>query len=179
MKIAETKVNQIAVLQRDGYKTLAFKTPNCDLRAFENLDEELLKSAYISLEIKKKKSSTANAYMWMLLGKIANAIDDGISKYDVYREILRKMDACVIQKLSVHTVDFICQGWESQGVGWQTEELDRDEENVYVMFYEGSSAFDSFQQHRFIDLVVEEAKSYGIETMSTEELKRMKFALKG
>lgn len=139
---------------------------------------ELLEGDLLRIEVKKykaKRSLTANAYMWVLLNEIAQKT--GEPRTEVYRQAI--MDAGVMKPLVVKekivdevlpmltdvkptgTGDFALEGHTKNG--W-TE----------VYLYIGSSKYNTEEMSRLIDYIVTEAKALGIDTMTPEELERMK-----
>ena len=73
------------------------------------------------------------------------------------------------------------ENWKSRGLGWMAEPIGKgsNEGFVSVMNYYGSSAYDTAEMSRLIDSLVSEAKSLGIETLTPNELERLKTAWKG
>lgn len=137
---------------------------------------DALKDTDCDFEIKKhrqKRSLNANAYAWVLIGKIAEKT--GVSANDYYRRTIKesgiKTDViCVPEK----AIEAVISGWEHNGTGWLTEKMDSKIKGCTNMrlFY-GSSSFDSAEMARFIDLLVQDAESLGIPTVTETEIKRM------
>ena len=128
------------------------------------------------LELKrfrKKRSLDANAYMWVLVDKLADKL--GARKEDVYREAIRDIPgvwqfACVQLK----DADELARLWTGRGIGWQVDEMPSKIEGCKTLiFYKGSSEFDTKQMSTLIDYLVEECKAQHIETMSPDELSRL------
>ena len=70
--------------------------------------------------------------------------------------------------------DRLREGWEKNGIGWQTDTLNsRSDGCTNVILYYGSSVYDSKQMARLIDSLVQEAEGLGIPTYP-EEAERMK-----
>ena len=68
-------------------------------------------------------------------------------------------------------VDNFRQSWEQNGIGWQTDVMPSKIEGcVNVKVYYGSSTYDTAQMSRLIDLVVQECKDAGIETLPPDKL---------
>jgi hypothetical protein len=66
-------------------------------------------------------------------------------------------------------------GWERNGLGWQTDTYPSKIPGcTNVVLYYGSSAYDTAQMARLIDLIVYECKLQGIETLTPQELDAMK-----
>ena len=124
-------------------------------------------------EIKRhceKRSLDANAYCWVLLDKLAEKLE--ISKTEIYRGYIREIGGnsetvCVLGKAD----EKLCQGWTRNGIGWQTERLPSKIEGcVNIVLYYGSSTYDTAQMSRLINLIVQDCKALGIETMAPQEL---------
>lgn len=122
---------------------------------------------------RKKRSLDSNAYAWVLMDKLAAHYRVPVT--EVYRNFVREIGGnSEIICMMDGAVQTFCQGWEHNGIGWQTEVLPSKIEgcsNVKVYF--GSSTYDTDQMSRLIELVVQECKSAGIETLTPEELARM------
>lgn len=122
----------------------------------------------------RPRSLDANAYFWALCDKLAEKTR--ISKEQIYRNLIREIGGnsetvCVQNK----AVDKLRQGWEHHGVGWLTDTLESKIEGcTNVTLYYGSSSYDAAQMSRLIDLTVQECREQGIETMTPEELSRLK-----
>lgn len=135
-----------------------------------------LKGETVKVEIKKAskaKSRDANAYCWVIIDKIAEKT--GISRSEVYRHAIKEIGGvsttvCVQDK----AVDRLREGWEKNGIGWQTDTLkSRIDGCTNVILYYGSSVYDSRQMARLIDSLVQEAEALGIPTYP-DEVERMK-----
>ena len=125
-------------------------------------------------EHREKRSLDANAYCWVLLDKLAEATR--IPKEEIYRKAIREIggvsDTVCVQRKAA---DRLCKCWESNGIGWFSERFEsRLEGCVNVTLYYGSSTYDTAQMSRLIDYIVEDCKALGIETLTPENLARMK-----
>lgn len=119
----------------------------------------------------KKRSKDANAYAWVLMQKIAEAIKD--DKEHVYLMCLQKYSRAfthvivkesAIDKMKVLYRTFIDLGKVT--VNGQT--------GHQLQVYFGSSTFDSKEMAVFIDGIISECKDLGIETLPSDEIERMK-----
>lgn len=125
-------------------------------------------------EHRERRSLDANAYCWVLLDKLAEKLS--LPKTDVYRRFIREIGGnsetvCVVEKAA----NKLCDGWQHNGIGWQTERIPSKIDGcVNVILYYGSSTYDTKQMSRLIDMVVEECKENGIETLTPMELDRLK-----
>lgn len=66
--------------------------------------------------------------------------------------------------------------WERLGQGWPTEQVDftPDGERVVIRAYYGSSTYNTKRMSRLIDMIVEDCKELGIETLTPQQLDAMK-----
>ncbi len=119
---------------------------------------------------KKKRSLDANAYCWVLLDKLASVLQK--PKTEIYRQYIRDVGGnsetvCVVNK----AVDKLCSHWSDHGLGWLTDTMPSKIEGcTNVILYYGSSEYDTKQMSRLINLIVEDCKTQGIETMTPDEL---------
>ena len=120
---------------------------------------------------REKRSLDANAYAWVLMQKIAEAIHS--DKWTVYLEMLKK-----------YRRDFTFVICKEKAID-KLKELyrtcvDLGEVNVngteghQMQVFFGSSTFDTKAMSVFIDGIVSECKELGIETMTPAELEQMK-----
>lgn len=126
------------------------------------------------LKPKKRRSLDANAYMWVLCDKIAEAIET--TKENVYRTAIRQVGVFDDVHLVAPAVETLIAGWEHNGVGWFGETVDDAAEMKTVRLYYGSSTYDSKQMARLIDEIIVYCKDFGIEHLPPDELERMKAA---
>ena len=121
-------------------------------------------------EHKKKRSLDANAYAWVLMGKLAEATEQ--CNTDVYKTFIREIGGnydtlCMLDK----AVARFCQTWQKNGIGWVTETMPSKLPNcTTVLAYYGSSTFDSRQMSKFTELIIDECKQYNIETKTPAEM---------
>lgn len=156
---------------RDGNWVVSISTP-VDISSL--YDE--LSGKEISFEIKqarKSRSLSANAYAWVLIDKIAEKT--GLRKSDVYKHSIKEIGGvsdviCVMDK----AVDRLREGWEKNGLGWQTDTLPSKVEGcTNVILYYGSSVYDSKQMAQLIDSLIQDAEMLGIPTITDEQAQRM------
>lgn len=122
-------------------------------------------------EHRKKRSLDANSYAWLLIGKLANKL--GLPKEDVYREFIKDVgNNYEILPIRNDAVDKWIANWQSKGIGWCCDILGESKLDGYtnVITYYGSSTYDSKQMSKLINLIVDECKQQGIETMTSAEL---------
>lgn len=134
---------------------------------------KLQKKLYVA-ELKlfrKKRSLDANAYAWVLIHKLAEAMR--IPPEEVYRQQIQNVGdnytpVCVREK----DVERFIRGWNANGIGWPVEDLGQSQVPGCrnLMAYHGSSTFDTGQMSRLIELLVADCKQLGIETLPPEKL---------
>lgn len=119
---------------------------------------------------RKRRSLDANAYFWVLVSKLAEQLR--ITKEEVYRECIRNIGGnSEIVCVKTQAVERLCQGWQKNGLGWIAETFPSKLEGcTNVTLYYGSSTYDSKQMSDLIEIVVQECKELGIETMTPAEL---------
>ena len=98
-----------------------------------------------------------------------------ISKLDLYREFIRGIgDNFYVLLVKTSEVTAVIKSWQHNGLGWIADDLGQcDDEYSYVMFYKGSSTYDTKQMSNLIELAVTECKEQGIETKTPDEIARM------
>lgn len=168
MKIQFDKA-QWMVLNDDTW--LMLKVNRHDATAF--LDEMKAGKMYDAdlKEHKEKRSLDANAYCWLLLGKIAAKV--GLGKDDVYREMIKNVgDNYTVVPIRNDAVDKWIENWRCRGTGWVCDIIGESKIDGYtnVITYYGSSTYDTKQMSALISLVVQECKTLGIETATPAEL---------
>lgn len=133
--------------------------------------DELLACEKVSVEIKpyrEKRSINANAYAWTLINRLADKLN--IPPEQIYRETIRSMGGVSeIVQCKRNAVDKLKSVWQSHGIGWQVDTVDGKDGWVNCILYYGSSVYDTAQMKRLIDLLVDECKAQGIDTMSEYE----------
>lgn len=160
--IFKHKVNLTFEVDQEDTETAEFQ----DLQQLEDLNITISKQT-------KRRSLEANAYCWLLIGKIAEKLRT--TKIGVYREYIKDCGIYRVVTVDAKAVDTFKHVWQSQGLGWLCETSEsRTNGFVDVVAYYGTSSYNAKQMARFIDYVVEEAKSLGIETLTAREIEAMK-----
>lgn len=156
---------------RDGRWVLSLVTPEDFSEQFDELAGKV-----VNVEIKqarKHRSLDANAYAWVLIDKIAEKT--GLRKVDVYRHSIKEIGGvsdtiCVTDK----AVDRLREGWEKNGIGWQTDTMPSKIAGcTNVVLYYGSSVYDTKQMSQLIDSLIQDAESLGIPTLNEEQAARL------
>lgn len=157
------------VRSRDGKEwIITFSTPEDFSTEFDDLADKP-----VSVEIKqarKRRSLDANAYAWVLIDNIASKT--GVRKTEVYRNAVREIGGasttvCVQDK----AVERLRESWAKNGLGWQSDTIrSRLDGCTNVILYYGSSVFDSRQMAQLIDLLIQDAESLGIATLTDAQV---------
>lgn len=124
---------------------------------------------------RQKRSLTANAYAWQLIGQLAKAL--GTPTNEVYRNLILEIgDNFEIIVLREDAVQSFTDHWQEKGLGWIVKPIGAHVLRGYVEVaaYYGSSTYDSKQMSELIDLIVLECKEQGIETLTERELSLLK-----
>lgn len=122
-------------------------------------------------EYRPRRSLDANAYAWVLLGKISAKV--GVPKEEVYRHFIKDVgDNYVIVPIKNEAVDKWIENWQSKGIGWVCDILGESKLEGFtnIITYYGSATYDSKQMSVLINLIVDECKEQGIETATPQEL---------
>ena len=133
--------------------------------------DELKSQEKLTLKIDKyreKRSLNANAYAWLLIGKIGNSTR--ASKEEVYFNMLKDYGQSDLVSVLAHIpVEHYFKYYEEAGESTLNGKLFK-----HYRVYKGSSEFDTREMSIFIDGIVSEAKNLGIETMTPNEIAKMK-----
>lgn len=124
---------------------------------------------------REKRSLNANAYCWQLIGKLADKLFP-LTKTEIYRQYVRQIGPYKDFELTEDEAKTFRVVWENMGEGWPTEQVDftPDGERVIIRAYYGSSQYNTRQMSRLIDLVVQDCKEQGIETLTPQQLDALK-----
>lgn len=120
---------------------------------------------------KEKRSLDANAYAWVLMTKIAEAAFS--SKEEIYEEMLQRYgvlyedEAGYVSITVKKSVDMKC-------IDGHWKYIKDNGRFASYLKIKGSSDYTTAEMSVFIDRIVEEAKELGIETVTPDELERMK-----
>lgn len=123
-----------------------------------------------AVKYRNRRSLDANAYMWVLLQKMADKLHR--DKWEIYLEMLGRYGVFTHIIVKPHVVEKVKNEWRA------VKELGEVSVNgttgIQLQCYFGSSTYDTKEMSVLIDGVVSEARELGIETLPPEELERMK-----
>ena len=134
---------------------------------------ESLKDCEVDVEIKKhreKRSLTANAYFWVLIGKIAEKLS--IPDDEVYRQMIKDVGVSEVICVPKRAAALLEKTWSANGKGFFTETLDVGDQVTMKLYY-GSHLYNTKQMSRLIDNAVQDAKALGITTETPDQIARM------
>ena len=120
-------------------------------------------------EYKEKRSLDANAYAWVLLGKLQDRLH--IPKEDIYRDLIRNIGSYEVVPIKNEALSKFKQAWSKNGLGWITDTTKSKLEGyTNVIAYYGSSIYNTKEMSGFIELIIQECEQLHIETRSKEEI---------
>ena len=132
-----------------------------------NLDREKIYDVEIK-EHKNKRSLNANSYAWALINKLGNKLR--MSKDDIYIMMLERYGQSeVVSVRSDIDVKGYFQYFKEIGRGFV-----QGKEFTHYKIFKGSSQYDTKEMSILIDGIVSECQDLGIETMTPDELERLK-----
>lgn len=123
---------------------------------------------------KNKRSLDQNAYCFVLCQKIAEVI--GSTKELVYQKFIKDVGQFAIVPIKDDAVESYIRLWGGKGLGWHAEVLDDSKFRGYknIITYFGSSSYNTAEMCILLNETVLQAKELGIETLSENELLRLK-----
>ena len=132
------------------------------------------KDRLYDLEVKehrKKRSLDANAYAWVLINKIADALR--ITPVEIYRQaILNVAGNYEIIPVKEEAAAHFKQVWEAQGLGWPCVDMGKSKIDGYrnLRAYYGSSTYSTSQMAQLIENLLQDCRALDIEVKSEEEI---------
>ena len=136
--------------------------------------DEIKEGKEYLLTIKEKRnhrSLDANAYFWVLVGKLSAALR--IPPNEIYRHYIPDVgDNYVIVPVREDVIEEWNRLWCAGHDGRLTEDMGecRHTKGYHnIRCYIGSSDYDTAQMSRLIDLVIDDCKAQGIDTISDRE----------
>ncbi len=143
-----------------------------------NCYDELHNAEKLAIKIskhKEKRSLNANAYFWVLCGKLASKLRQ--DKIDIYRHLIQNTgDNFEVLPIRNEAVETFIRNWQSRGLGWVCDNLGDSKIDGYtnVCAYYGSSVYNKKQMSDLIDSIVFECKEQGIQVETPEQIAKMK-----
>ena len=152
-----------------GKWMITFSTSENITGGIDKIRDKVLRIA--AKQYREKRSLDSNAYAWVLMQKIAEAIHS--DKWSVYLVMLEKYS-----RAFTHVIvrPDVVPRFEAE---WRTvrnlgEITVNGQTGIQLQLYFGSSTFDTKEMSVFIDGLVEECRQLEIETLPPAEIERMK-----
>jgi hypothetical protein len=167
------KANNIRLIYTEHGKAEIILSTDQSRIDISPLKEVVAKGKTLAVEIKQyrqKRSLDANAYLWVLLQKIAEAVNS--SKDEVYLQMLERYGVFTHIVVKPHMVDKVRQEWRT--VRELGEVTVNGKTGMQLQCFFGSSTYNTKEMSVLIDGVVSECKELGIETMTPDELAGLK-----
>lgn len=158
---------KLAVLM-DGQAEITFTAPKSVLRQFDGLKDKPL--TITVKEYRAKRSLSQNAYLWVMLDKLAQAVNQ--SKEAVYKSFVKDYGVFEVLPIRNDAKDSFISKWSKNGLGWFCEDLGESKLNGYtkLIAYYGSSTYNTKEMTRLIDAVVYDCREQGIDTMPLSDI---------
>lgn len=119
-------------------------------------------------EKREKRSLSQNSYAWELITKIGNVLRK--SKEEVYLQMLKDYGQSeIVSILSSIEPKGYFKYYEKIGTG-----IVNNKEFTHYKIFKGSSEFDSKEMTILIDGIIQECKQLGIETLTPDEISKLK-----
>jgi len=141
----------------------------------DDLKEIVAKGKELVCEVKtfrKKRSLDANSYLWVLLNKQAAVLNT--NKDELYIQALSNYGVFTHIVVKANVVDRVISEWKTvRELGNVTI---NGQDGIQLQCFFGSHDYNSKEFSTLLDGVVNDCKDLGIETISSNELERMKSA---
>jgi hypothetical protein len=162
----KSRIIDVAIDYASGEGKITLKVAKNDLKWYEGLKDKELDVEI--KEHKEKRSLNANAYCWVLIQQIADAIRS--TKEEVYKKFIREKGIFRTAEIDNKALNTLMYLWQDKGLGWVVDIVEKKENSTEVILYYGTSSYNTKQMSNFIDYIVDSAKEMGIQVLSPEEL---------
>lgn len=147
------------------------------MTSFNDLQQAIEKGKKLAVTIepaRKRRSLDANAYLWVLLSKMSEALRT--TKEEIYRKLVRDVGQFEIVPIRHDATSEFIRMWSGRGLGWSAEVEGESKLDGYnrVVCYFGSSVYDTKQMSILIDEAVTQAQEIGVETLPPNEIEALK-----
>jgi hypothetical protein len=123
-----------------------------------------------AVQYRAKRSLDANALLWVCLGKIAEAHQPPVDKWEIYLLMLKRYGKYTYICVKPNVVDAVRAQWrECEVIG----EVDiNGQKAVQMLCYFGSSTYNTKEFSVLLDGVISEMQEMGLETPASEDMRR-------
>lgn len=151
----------------DGTANITLKVAKKVVESVDNIKTEQL---FITIkEYRQKRSLSQNAYMWVLLNKLAEKLND--TAENIYRQFIQDYGVKDYVLIQDQAIEELQNRWEKKGMGWFTKVMRKgkiDGTTTMILYY-GSSSYNSKEMSRLVDAVIEECENQNIPTLTMKE----------
>ena len=123
-----------------------------------------------AVKYRERRSLDANAYLWVLLQKMAEALQR--DKWGLYLEMLEEYGVFTHIIVKPHMVEKVKEEWRA--VKELGEVCVNGTTGIQLQCYFGSSTYNTKEMSVLLEGTVSSAKELGLEVLSPAELERMK-----
>ena len=167
-------VFEILELKNNTFRVSIDVTGCEDLNNVAKLKED---KTLCNIEIKRhreKRSLNANAYCWVLIEKIAEKMQK--SKDEIYKRELQDYGTIATDDDGRKVIFSLREDIDVSKYFKYYKELGYSKDKKFKHYYviKGSSEYDTEEMKRFIDGIVQDCQMLGIETMTPEEIAKLK-----
>jgi len=128
---------------------------------------------------REKRSLEANAYLWTLCQKIAEAVRN-LTKEDVYREAVKSAGKFDFILIADEAAETFIHNWSSRGLGWIADRTDYQQSGfTQIICYCGSSVYDTKSMSALLEYIVNESKELDIDVRTPDEIAKMEALWEG
>lgn len=119
---------------------------------------------------RERRSLDANALLWHCIGMIASSFETPADKWDIYLQMLKRYGKFTYICVKPNVVDAVKSQWrECEVIG---NVAINGKEAVQMLCYFGSSTYDTKEFSVLLDGVISEMKEIGLETPTSEDMRR-------
>ena len=178
MKIKAQEITLLFTESGQSQIVLTTNAPRLQVqKEVAELKQIVAKGKELAVEVKQyrvKRSLDSNSYLWILCQKISEVIR--ATKEEVYKKAIRDVGQFELVPIKNEAVERWIEVWNGKGLGWFAEVMEDSKLPGYkkVISYYGSSIYDQREMSILVDNIAQEAKGLGIETMTPDELARIK-----
>ena len=123
---------------------------------------------------KKRRSLNANAFMWVLLDKMARLVGGGITKIDLYKRYVREAGVFDTSTwVMPERYNDFKKNWERRGLGNTCSVLRKKNGMYNLICYFGTHYYTTDEMAFLINKIIADAESLGIPTLTPKEYAKM------
>jgi hypothetical protein len=166
------KANNIRLIYTEHGKAEIILSTDQSRIDISPLKEVVAKGKPLAVEVKQyrqKRSLDANAYMWVLLSRMADVLHT--TKDELYLIMLGRYGVFTHIIVKPNVVEKVKQEWRT--VRELGEVTVNGKNGVQLQCFFGSSTYDTKEFSTLLDGVISECKNIGVEVLPEDEIKTM------